>query len=486
MGDRGAPSIASPDQDRQLPIGAVIYLDPRVTLWADGAVLIGGSPWRISRLSPETRAIVRDLRVRGERGRRAENSRELAVYRELIDRGFAYVMPSRRSAPLRCDTVIPAMDRPELLERCLESLSGHDVTVVDDGSMNVAEMADVAKRWHARLIEHPVNRGPSGARNTGIDHTDGDLIAFIDSDCTAPRGWPDSMLHHFDDPAVAAVAPRVVGHEVTRGVIERYESTRSSLDMGINAELVRPGSRLSFVPTAALIVRRAALGAARFDENLRVGEDVDLVWRLVEAGWHVVYDPSVVVRHEIRTDPREWIVRRFQYGTSAPQLEERHPGYLTPAKVSAWNVAALAILAARKPLLAAAVTGVATAALTRQTGSMPHGVLLAGRVVGQGLLADSAAIGHLLRREWWPIGAAALALSPRFPAARVAAATMLAPIALEWVTRDRSLDPVRYSVLRLIDDASYGTGVIVSSLRARRAAPLIPRVRMPRWPSQRH
>ena len=70
-------------------------------------------------------------------------------------------------------------------------------------------------------------------------------------------------------------------------------------------------------------------------------------------------------------------------------------------------------------------------------------------------------------------------LSPRFRTARTLVACMLGPIAWEWMTTDTRLDPVRYTALRLLDDAAYGTGVIASSVTSRVAAPLVPRVRLP-------
>lgn len=237
--------------------------------------------------------------------------------------------------------------------------------------------------------------------------------------------------------------------------------------------------RFGFVPSAAIIIRRSAIEGAAFDEDLRVGEDVDLVWRLIESGWHVRYDPEVVVRHEIRTDPRQWLTRKFEYGTSAPDLDERHPGNLTPARLTAWNVAVLFLLARGKPVAAASVVTAASIALSVTIRSLPRGGLLAGRVVVQGLLADSASIGLLLRREWWPIGVVALALTPKSRVARLAVATMLVPIGSEWLTRERHLDPIRYTALRLADDASYGTGVIFSSLRARTFGPLLPKMQFP-------
>lgn len=471
-------AIPTPPQDRSLRPGTVLRLDPRVASWSDGSVLIGGSPWRVSRLAESARTVVDALTQRGERGLAASDPHDLRIFRQLVDRGFAYAQPPPRPPARDCSIVVPAMDRTESLDRCLASLDAHDVTVIDDGSLDAPAVGAVATRHGARLVPHSRNRGPAAARNTGLAQTVGEFVAFLDSDCIAPAGWPQSMLHHFDDPTVAAVAPRVRPSEPCRGVIERYEATRSSLDMGRHPELVRPGSRLGFVPTAALILRRAATDGAAFDETLRLGEDVDLVWRLTDAGWHVRYDPTVIVRHETRSDPRLWLRRRFEYGTSAAALASRHPGKLAPARVSAWNMAGIALLAARRPVAAGAVMSAATATLARQL-AVPRGPLLAARVVGQGLFADAAGIGHLLRREWWPIGATALVLAPRSRLARVGVVCMLAPIAWECLTQRPALDPARYAAIRLVDDAAYGTGVLIGCLRARSVAPLAPTVRLP-------
>jgi mycofactocin system glycosyltransferase len=262
-------------------------------------------------------------------------------------------------------------------------------------------------------------------------------------------------------------------------VLDRFEAARSALDMGRLPELVRHGARLGFVPSAALLVRRSALGSGGFDEQLRLGEDVDLVWRLGEAGWHVRFDPGVTVRHRSRERWRDWIVRSYEYGTSAALLDERHPGHLVPARLSGWNLAALVLIACRQPVPAVAATSLSGLLLSRALPDLPSRRLIAGETVVRGLLADGAQIGRLIRREWWPVGVAALALSPRSRAARVAAACMLVPVAMDYTRERPRLDPLRYTLLQLADDAAYGTGVLASSVRARTLRPLIPHVRVP-------
>lgn len=478
-------ALPAPPVDRALAQGFRIRLDPRVRRWADGSLLIGGAPWRISRIKAPVQDLVRRLAAAGGAGLALEQPIDQAAGRLLLDRGFADPLAATEPVPpSEVAIIVPAMDHPENLARLLASLEPQRVLIIDDGSHDPRSIADVATAHQARLVSHGRNRGPAAARNTGLASTDSPVVAFIDSDCIAESGWPNRLLHHFDDPAVAAVAPRVAPTNARGSVLERYEGTRSALDMGRRPELVRPGARLGFVPSASLLIRRSALGSSGFDEALRLGEDVDLVWRLAEAGWLVRYDPEIVVRHLTRTRARDWVVRRFQYGTSAADLEARHPGCLTPARISSWNLATLALVAQGRPVFGATVTAMAAGLLWRQVRDLPQAPLLAARTVGQGVLADGAAVGHLLRREWWPIGAAALALAPRSRTASLGAACMLAPIAVEWVTQRPRLDPLRYTGLRLLDDAAYGSGVIAASVRARSFRTLLPAVRWPRWNSR--
>ena len=133
-------------------------------------------------------------------------------------------------------------------------------------------------------------------------------MAFVDSDCTVPAGWLSGLTWLFDDPSIGAVAPRVrpagAPHPHRARVVDRYGDARSALDLGPDEGEVGPDRAVRYVPTAALVARREAVAAVGgFDPGMRVGEDVDLVWRLVEAGWRVRYQPEVAVAH---AEPGRW------------------------------------------------------------------------------------------------------------------------------------------------------------------------------------
>lgn len=457
--------------------GAVrVIADRRIHSW-HGQFVTGGSPWQLVRLAPQTAVFLAKLRAAGGVGLVPEPS-DAKVATALIERGLIHPMPSPRQGPHDVQVVVPAFGRPEALDRCLTRLSGMNVIVVDDATPDRNCLRDVAQRHGVAYMRFDENRGPAAARNAGADLSDATFLAFVDSDCQPVGSWIDQLIPCFDDPKVGAAAPRIVPMARSARLLERFEATGSALDMGDDPALVRPGARLGFLPSATLVVRRATFAAqGGFDERMRLGEDVDLVWRLADAGWQVRYVPSVVVNHEIRDTWRDWLQRRFEYGTSVAALEERHPGRLSPLRLSPWNAASLGLLAAGRPRPAVAVSGMAAGLLARQLRTSRGTPVMAVSIVGMGLVADGLAIGHALRREYWPIGALALVAAPRLLPARAAVALMLLPLALEWVREPRRLDPIRYAAMRLVADAAYGTGVLVSTWQHRMIRAVAPAVR---------
>jgi mycofactocin system glycosyltransferase len=378
--------------------------------------------------------------------------------------------------------IVPVRDRVTELDRCLSSLGhGHHVIVVDDGSVDSSAVAKVVARHGARLVQRPHNGGPAAARNSGLQAVDrAEIVAFLDSDCVAPPDWLDNLLAHFADPAVAAVAPRVMPAPAARSsTLASYAALRSPLDLGPRETLVHPGTRVSYVPTAALVVRTAAMGSSWFDESLRYGEDVDLVWRLIDAGWQVRYDPAVLVRH---AEPETWpafLGRRFRYGTSAGPLSQRHPTRLAPMVLRPWPSAVTGLLLARRPALAGLAATVATIQLARRLhkSGVPQPTTAAASMTSEAVTMTALGLGRAVTQLALP---AALIGSTAFRGHRVErvatlAALVLTPTLRDWLTLRPPLDPVRWSLASIADDLAYGAGVWSGAVTARTIKPLLPR-----------
>ena len=518
-----------------LPMGLRIELDQDTKRLGDGS-LFGGSPARVMRLTPAGTTALAELQAgpvcsaaAGQLARRLTDAglahpvfadTRLAAAGSAdagpadtgpadtgpadtgpADTGPADTGPSASSgerSDAQRDTatvtvIIPVRNRPAMLERCLTAAGNrHPVIVVDDGSADPDAIATIAARHGAELRRRAANGGPAAARNTGLAGIETDLIAFLDSDCVPPSGWVGRLALHFADPLAGAVAPRVVPisslasrEAAGRPAAARYVAACGSLDLGSRPARVLPNSRVAYVPTAALVVRRSALdslaaGRPPFDPALRYGEDVDLIWRLHEAGWRIRYEPSVQVAHD---DPASWaglLERRFRYGTSAAPLARRHPANLAPLVLHPWPGATVAALLARRP--AAAAAGLAGAWFDLTTALRRAGVPADG---------TPAATVTAVRQTWLGIGryatqfgvpAVALALArpggrsvARRWGRRAAAASLLLGPALNTHAECKpELDPVRFTLARIADDICYGAGVWAGCLRERTLVPVKP------------
>jgi len=452
-----------------------------------GKIVLGGSPWEVTTLPREVRSFARKLFAAGRVGITARTTAEqdAAVY--LLDHGIADPLPIADREIDDVEIVIPVYKHAASLERCLASLAaeGLPVTVVDDASprADAARIKQAAEAHGARLIVHKRNGGPGEARTTGFNATKAPIVAFIDADVVASPDWVSRLRPLFDDPLIGAVGPRVIADVQGTSTIELYEETRSELDMGPDPSRVVAGVPVGWLPSASVIVRRSAVTDPPFEPGLRVGEDVDLFWRMDEAGWTVRYAPDVVNRHEVRTALKDFAVRRSMYGGSAADLERRHPRRLIPAQPSASGLAVLAALSLRKPWIAAGVALYEFARQRRILGSeIP--VSVAAEMTGRSLWSDAFWLGHLLRRDWWPIGLLVLLATPKSRLARGAAAAMLWEPVRDHLIRPTRLGPVQSLALRAVDDASYGTGVIRNAFRRRVFNVILPRVRIPSWPKK--
>ena len=212
--------------------------------------------------------------------------------------------------------VVATRNRPERLRALLDSLAAQagpafELIVVDDAS----DVPVAAGR--ARVIRLPVHGGPGPARNAGWRAAGGDLIAFIDDDCTAQPGWLAALAaaHARDADAVIqgrtepdpAEAPRLAA-------FTRSQSVTSG-----------PGPWFQTCNIAyprALLERLGGFDAAAFPTT---GEDCDLAWRAIEAGAHVTFAPDAHVRHAVvQLDWRGMLRRAWRWGDAMPAFA-RHP-----------------------------------------------------------------------------------------------------------------------------------------------------------------
>jgi mycofactocin system glycosyltransferase len=405
-----------------------------------GRAIAGGSPLKLFRVT-EAGATVVD-RIAG-----GEAVAQSGLVTALIEAGAIHPQPDRSPFAVGDVTiVVPTYGVPRRLPA--------GAVLVDDGS-------PVPVPGAALRLER--NQGPGAARNAGLAQVTTALVAFVDTDVELPAGWLEPLLLHFADPRVALVAPRVTT-TADPSPVAWYERNNSPLDLGPEPARIRAGSRVSYVPAAAVVCRVDALhDIGGFDESLRAGEDVDLVWRLDEAGWRCRYEPAVEVGHDPRPSWTAWARQRMTYGSSAAALARRHPGALAPIRMSGWSVATWALAALQRPIAGSAVGLGSAAALIRKLPDVPPRA--AFDLAARGNLHAGDQIAKAVRRIWWPLVAVAALRS------RTARRVLL-------VSAFAARHPVR-----LADDVAYSIGVWRGIVAERTLAPLVPEISS--WPGRR-
>ncbi|MEY3796406.1 MAG: mycofactocin system glycosyltransferase [Actinomycetota bacterium] len=434
----------------------------------DGDTVVAGSPLKIFRFSSAARSVLEAIEKRDEISVAATNT-----LHRLIDAGAIHpILESIKTSlqPSDVTVVIPVHNEDVLrLNALISKLSAaHEVLLIDDGS--TIPLADING---ARVIRREVAGGPAAARNTAIDFVTSSITFFLDADTSlADDSWT-KLLAHFEDSSVGVVAPRIASEPGTT-LLHRYEASESPLDLGSEPARIRKNSRVSYVPTAALMIRTDLLREHRgFDESLRYGEDVDLVWRLLEADVVCRYEPAVTVHHSPRASLLDAWKQRVSYGSAAAPLDQRHRGAATPLRINRWSAGAWGTLASGYPLIGLIIGAASTVALERKISSQPDSRQLALRLAGRGNIHAGRVIAQAMTRTWWPI-ALLLSLCSR-RARRVTCAAIVLPSLMSWFTKKPKVDPVSYCALKLADDVAYGTGVWKGVIATRDLGALTPK-----------
>jgi len=334
--DGGATAVAAP----RLSQPARYVLQPGLELLRDarGGVLLCLKPLLALRLNRQATALLDAWRQpRGIADLASQPGIELtpaavtAFVDGLVRRRLALWLPPALAVWPTVSIIVPARGRARATRRCVQSLlaldypAGHlEILVVDDAS--TPPLASMLQDLPITLLRQERNIGQSAARNlAAAAAARGSILAFTDNDCTVEPDWLRALVPYLADPKIAIVGGRVLAAPA-QGPIAAFEAVRSPLDMGDAATEVTPTAAVSYLPTCNLLVKRDALLAqAGFDARLRVGEDVDFIWRVLRAGARAWYAPQGRIVHDHRVRWRDWLRRRADYGSSEAILQQRHP-----------------------------------------------------------------------------------------------------------------------------------------------------------------
>jgi mycofactocin system glycosyltransferase len=446
-------------------MGTTVILDSEAR-FLDRDLLAGGAPWRLLHLPGGSRAVAERWVGGGVVGAGEER-----FARTLVQQGLLHPLYHGDVNIDDVDVIIPVRDDVASLRSLLTQLKGFHVTVIDDGSVHSGLVSECAEQFGVKLIQLEENQGPAGARNAGYLATSRALLWFIDVDVVVDNA-PDvlgRLSAQFADPLLGAIAPRVCGGAGST-IRDDFERRFGPLDMGPRSGLVISGGPISYVPSACLLIRRSAFGDG-FDEMLRAGEDVDLVWRLSDQGWLVRYDCDVVVVHRARGTWRDWWNQRVRYGASSSDLAERYGTRVAPVRTDTWTLIAWLSVLASKPAIGARIVRVARRSLRERLASNtddPDHV--SSEVVTKGMLRAGGPLARSVVRTFGPLVVLA-ALHPRLRRKAI----IVFALGTVWRWRHTKFHASDVP-LAMADDLAYSVGVAQGAWSSKSLQALTPHI----------
>jgi glycosyltransferase involved in cell wall biosynthesis len=183
-----------------------------------------------------------------------------------------------------------------------QTFTDFEVIVINDGSPDGEQMESVISPYLGRIVylKQP-NRGPSAARNLGIQHARAEFLAFLDSDDTWLSDYLAEQIRFLkNNPAQDMVYcdALFLGNTSPSGRTF-MELCPSNGPVTFDSLLVE---ETQVITSGTVARRKLVVQAGLFDENLRCAEDHDLWLRIAYRGGNIAYQRKVLVQHLVHSD----------------------------------------------------------------------------------------------------------------------------------------------------------------------------------------
>ena len=257
--------------------------------------------------------------------------------------------PALPGKPPKVSIVVASYNSDRTLKACLDSLQrlnypDYEILLVDDGSTDstaqiVTEVGRVTPRAPPGSNEerrarsdapypslicrcHEKNLGLSVARSTGIAAATGEIIAFTDADCRADEDWLHYLVSDLlDSEFIGIGGPNLLPPE------DSPVAAAVMVSPGGPAHVMLTDREAEHIPGCNMAFYKWALdGIGGFDPIfMKAGDDVDLCWRLQQAGHKIGFSPSGFVWHYRRSTIGAYLKQQQGYGEAEALLVRKHP-----------------------------------------------------------------------------------------------------------------------------------------------------------------
>ncbi len=225
--------------------------------------------------------------------------------------------------------VIPAYNSSKTIASAIEGCLKQDydskkieIIVVDDGSQDNTK--NIVNSYKVKYI-YQTNQGPATARNNGWKHANGEIIAFLDSDCIPRKYWLSKMVNHYNLPSVVCVGSRY-------GIANRESLLACCIFFEFIVRYKRMPRHPKFLGSHGYSFRKSFLetiGGYSEEYKMASHEDNELAYRIIARGYTTVFDKTNIVEHHFPTNIFKYLRIQFWHGFWRMKLYVDHPHMIT-------------------------------------------------------------------------------------------------------------------------------------------------------------
>jgi glycosyltransferase involved in cell wall biosynthesis len=227
--------------------------------------------------------------------------------------------------------IVPVYNRPQEVKELLDSLSKQTFTdfelvVVEDGSLETCEhlISAYKEKIDIQYFFKP-NSGPGDSRNFGMDKATGEYFIFFDSDCVIPAHYFQALNDHLSQHPLDAFGGPDAAHD-------SFSEVQKAINQSMTSFITTGGIRGrknqldKFQPRSFNmgLKREVYLKVGGFSD-IHPGEDPDLSYRIMDAGFNTGLVPQAFVYHKRRIDFNKFYTQVNKFGMVRVILMRWHP-----------------------------------------------------------------------------------------------------------------------------------------------------------------
>jgi cellulose synthase/poly-beta-1,6-N-acetylglucosamine synthase-like glycosyltransferase len=225
----------------------------------------------------------------------------------------------------RVSIIIPVKNEERTIEKCLRSLQvlnypDYEIIVVNDGSTDGT--GALLSQFPAVTVITTEGIGPAAARNLALERSNTDYVAFTDGDCIIHPEWLNELLAHFTDATVMGVG----GDQLCPADEKPFgKQVHDFLNLlAFSSDYLKTKKSLMPVkhnPTCNMMYRKQAFEIQQgFKQDLWPCEDLEFDYRLITAGYTLIFNPGAIVYHYRPHTLKGFSRMHFRYGRAHAKL----------------------------------------------------------------------------------------------------------------------------------------------------------------------